>query len=109
MRISPADHLSGFSSWTYVLQWLYSYTTLLSVVSVVEAQKAMAEAERLANLTELAFLFIPLGFSTHRQHFSQDERMVRTPDPDIYIRLNFKSRYPIECDFQSSVDLQSTA
>lgn len=54
-----------------------TYTTLLSVVSIVEAQKAMAEAERLAKLTELAFLFIPLSFST--SIFGMQVKVLYTP------------------------------
>ena len=39
-------------------------TILMSATSIAESQKAMVQAERLGKLTFLAFIFVPLGFTT---------------------------------------------
>lgn len=41
-----------------------SYKSLMASISIVESKRGIAEAESVTKLTELAFLFIPLSFST---------------------------------------------
>ena len=41
-----------------------SYKSLMTLMSLVESKRGIAEAESVTKLTELAFLFIPLTFST---------------------------------------------
>lgn len=41
-----------------------SFSALMSSIAIVESQRAISQAESISRLTELAFLFIPLGFAT---------------------------------------------
>jgi len=38
--------------------------SLISIISIIESERAIDEAEGISKLTELAFFFIPLGFSS---------------------------------------------
>lgn len=41
-----------------------TFGALMSSIAIVESQRAISQAESISRLTELAFLFIPLGFAT---------------------------------------------
>lgn len=41
-----------------------TFGALMSSMAIVESQRAISQAESISRLTELAFLFIPLGFAT---------------------------------------------
>ena len=45
-------------------QYHDAITTLMSSASIAESRKAMAQQEKLAKLTFLAFIFVPLSFTT---------------------------------------------
>jgi hypothetical protein len=41
-----------------------SFQAIMSTISLIESQKAIAQAETIGKLTSLAFFFIPLSFVT---------------------------------------------